>query len=100
MEKESFKESVKFFVSHSLRDATRRKFHYMLAFCSVFVVVLFSLVINTVVEKGPVIFLRLAESYHGEIDGVVTPTGHVEIEGKKHEIFLNYTRYYELYQEK
>lgn len=52
------------------------------------------------VEKGPVIFLRLAESYHGEIDGVVTPSGYVEKDGVIHEIFLNYSRYDELYHEK
>lgn len=100
MEKENVAESMKFFVSHSYRDAARRKGHYALAFCSVFIVVLFSLVINTVVEKGPVIFLRLAEFYHGEMDGVVTPSGFVEKDGTKHEIFLNYSRYDELYHEK
>lgn len=40
----------------------------MLAFCSVFVVVLSTLVINTVIEKGPLIFLSLGEKDQGEID--------------------------------
>ena len=71
----SLRETINFSIRHSLKDIKRRKFHFILAFSSVFLVVLFSLVINTVVEKGPIIFLRLAEGYHGEIDGVVTPAG-------------------------
>lgn len=100
LEEENIKESMKFFADHSIKDAKRRKFHFMLAFCSCFVVVLFSLIINSVIEKGPVIFLRLAESYHGEIDGVITPPGYVKEGDKRHEIFLNYTRYEELYHGK
>ena len=38
-----------FFVKHSFRDVGRRKFHFMLAFCSVFIVVLSTLVVNTVI---------------------------------------------------
>jgi len=35
--------------------------HILLGFFSVFIVVWISLVINTIIDKGPVIFLRLAE---------------------------------------
>lgn len=38
-----------FFVKHSFRDAGRRRFHFLLAFCSVFIVVLSTLVVNTVI---------------------------------------------------
>ena len=48
-----------FFIKHSIRDILRRKCHFCLAFCSVFVVVLSTLVVNTVIEKGPIIFLSL-----------------------------------------
>jgi hypothetical protein len=40
----------------------------------VFIVVLFSLVINTIVARGPIIFLKMAEASNGEIDGVITPS--------------------------
>jgi hypothetical protein len=56
------KESLKFFCKHSYRDTKRRKCHFFLALCSVFIVVLFSLVINTIVAKGPIIFLKMAEA--------------------------------------
>lgn len=61
LEDQSLKSTINFFFKHSLRDIQRRKFHFSLAFCSVFIVVLSSLVINTAVEKGPIIFLKLAE---------------------------------------
>jgi hypothetical protein len=35
-------------------------------------VVWVTLVINTIVDKGPIVFLRLAEGNAGEIDGIVT----------------------------
>lgn len=63
LEEQSLKSSIAFFFKHSLRDIGRRKFHFSLAFCSVFIVVLSTLVINTAVEKGPIIFLRLAEGH-------------------------------------
>ena len=46
-----------FFVKHSLRDVKRRKCHFCLAFCSVFIAVLATVVINTVISQGPLIFL-------------------------------------------
>jgi hypothetical protein len=38
------------------------------------VVVLSALVINTVVDKGPIIFLKLGELDGGEFDGMIHPT--------------------------
>lgn len=69
-----FFESFKFFLKHAYRDTKRRKCHFCLALCSVFIVVLFSLVINTIVARGPIIFLKMAEANQGEIDGYVTPS--------------------------
>ena len=65
----------RFFLKHSWRDVTRRKCHFGLAFCSVFVVVLSTLVVNTVIEKGPIIFLKLAQADTGEFDGYFTQGG-------------------------
>lgn len=67
--------AFKFAVRASLQEIPRRKFTYCLAFTSVFVVVLSSLVINSVIQKGPIVFLSLAEQSRGEIDGFVTPYG-------------------------
>jgi hypothetical protein len=39
----------------------------------VFVVVLATLLINTVIEMGPIIFLKLAEIDAGQIDAIITP---------------------------
>ena len=52
-------ETCRFFFKHSYRDIRRRKFHFCLAFCSVLIVVLSTLVIHTVVDKGPIIFMAL-----------------------------------------
>jgi hypothetical protein len=56
------------FTKYALQDINRNKCHFLLAFCSVFVVVISTLVINTVIEKGPLIFLSLAEKFEGQID--------------------------------
>ena len=66
-ELESYKvhSTLFFFFKHSYRDVGRKKCHFCLSFCSVFIVVWAALVINTVVEMGPVIFLKLAEAEQG-----------------------------------
>ena len=53
-------QAFRFFVKHSYQDVGRRKCHFCLAFCSVLIVVLATLVVNTVVNKGPIIFMKLA----------------------------------------
>lgn len=66
-----------------------------------FIVVLFSLVINTIVARGPIIFLKMAEANNGEIDGVVTPSQTLALgldDDQTGVKFLNYTRVTELYQ--
>jgi hypothetical protein len=57
----STKSTFTFFLKHSYRDVGRKKFHFCLSFCSVFIVVWSALVINTLVDQGPIIFLKLAE---------------------------------------
>ena len=61
-------QKFRFFLKHSFRDALRHKCHFCLAFCSVFIVVLSTLVVSTIVSKGPIVFVSLAEFYTGEMD--------------------------------
>ena len=61
VEEYSILSSIMFFVKHSYRDVWRRKVHFLLSFLSVFIVVWSALVIQTLVQKGPIIFLKLAE---------------------------------------
>ena len=51
----------------------RRKCHFCLAFCTVFIVVLSTLVVKTLISKGPIVFMKLAEEDAGQIDGIITP---------------------------
>jgi len=86
---------MKFFFKHSYRDVGRRQCHFCLSFCSVLIVVWSALVINTLVEKGPVIFLKLAEGDEGQYDGLVYPTrdfGEMSSYANKEGIFVNYTQ--------
>jgi len=66
--------SLGFFMRHSYRDVKRKWVHFCLSFCSVFIVVWSAIVINTLVEKGPIIFLKLAEGQKGQYDGIIYPT--------------------------
>ena len=54
-------QSFRFFMKHSFKDIGRHKCHFCLSFCSVLIVVLSTLVVNTVIAKGPIIFLSLAQ---------------------------------------
>jgi len=38
--------------------------------------VLSSLVVTSVVNKGPVIFLKMSEANHGQIDAYISPIGY------------------------
>ena len=72
----------------------RHPCHFCLAFCATFIVVLAALVVQTVIDQGPVIFLSIAQASTGEIDvtylaknNITTPNvNNVERMG-----FLNYT---------
>ena len=68
---------ARFFVKHAYNDIYRRKFHFVLAFCSVFLVVVSTLVVNQIISKGSIIFLKLGESTHGEIDAFITPSADI-----------------------
>ena len=61
--------SMRFFCKHSCRDMFRHKVQFCLSFCSVFFVVLSVVVVNTIIAKGPLIFLALAESIESSYDG-------------------------------
>ena len=65
LEGQDLRQALMFFARHSYRDIKRKKCHFCLAFCSVFFVVLFTLVINTIVARGPIIFLKLVEDNEG-----------------------------------
>ena len=88
------KSSASFFFKHSYRDVHRKKCHFCLSFCSVFIVVWAALVINTVVKKGPVIFLKLSETDWGQIDGIVYPQDKLDFTSYQNNqgYFINYTR--------
>lgn len=67
-----------FFFKQSCKDIKRNKCQYLLGFSSVFVVVLMTLIINTIVDKGPIIFLRLAEGNVGEIDALIESSKNID----------------------
>lgn len=73
MDSYSVLSTIGFFFKHSYRDIGRKCCHFCLSFCSVLIVVWAALVINTIVEKGPVIFLKLSEAEVGQYDGIVYP---------------------------
>ena len=52
-------QTCRFFFKHAFKDIGRRKCHFCLAFMSVFIVVLATLVIHSVVAKGPIVFMTL-----------------------------------------
>lgn len=78
--------------------------HFMIAFCSVFLVVCSTLIINQIISKGNIIFLKISESTHGEIDAFVTPSADIvgkTIDGIQYEMpaLLNLTAIHEYYAE-
>jgi hypothetical protein len=64
--------SSKFFAKNALSNIQRHKCNFGLAFCATFIVVLSSLVVNSLIDQGPVVFLKLAEQSSGEADAFVT----------------------------
>ena len=62
-----------------------------------------ALIINTIVEKGPIIFLKLAQANEGQFDGVVSPSkgfGGMMSFDNSEGIFMNYTRVMEVVDHK
>ena len=79
----------------------RHKCHFALAFCSVFFIVLSTLVVTSIIAKGPVIFLKLSEDSYGEIDAFIFPLGTIENPYPPYEInFINHTRVMEVVDSK
>ena len=52
---------TKFFCAVNCKDIKRKKCNFCLAFCSVFTVVLSTLIINTIIGFGPILFLGTGE---------------------------------------
>jgi hypothetical protein len=74
LETQNLNQVANYFFIQAYNDIFRRKFHFVLAFCSVFLVVVSTLVVNQIISKGSIIFLKLGESTHGEIDAFITPS--------------------------
>ena len=77
LNKQDISHVAAFFLTFASQEVKRRKFHFLLAFCSVFLVVVSTLVINQIISKGSIIFLKIAEATHGEIDAFVTPSADI-----------------------
>ena len=65
-------QKMRFFIKMSCKDIGRHKCQFCLSFCSVFVVVLSILVVQTIVRLGPIIFMRLSEKHVGEYDAIIS----------------------------
>ena len=92
--------SLRFFVKNACTDIGRHKCQFCLAFCSVFIVVLSVIVVNSVIAKGPLIFLQLAESTEGAFDAVfAVGSGSYQDNGDT-PFSYNYTQITELYGDK
>ena len=94
-------QTCRFFFKHSCRDIGRRKFHFALAFFSVFIVVISTLVIHTVVAKGPIIFMALGQEKSGAFDGYYQPRSAYETQSmnlySQTRDFINFNKVEELY---
>lgn len=91
IKKQSCWSTTKLFARHSFRDLKRHKCHYCLAFCSIFIVVLSSILVASLVDKGPIIFLKMSQDSHGEVDVYVTPNQQTSIWPYSQNRFLNFT---------
>ena len=58
-------QKLRFFVKQSCKDIARHKCQFCLSFCSVFVVVLSVLIVQSITARGPIIFMRLGEKLVG-----------------------------------
>ena len=63
-----------------------------------------TLVINQIISKGSIIFLKIGESSHGEIDAFITPTADIvkeTLDKVEYDMggLLNYTAVNQYYQE-
>lgn len=51
---------IRFFISYSLLDVSRRKLLYFIAFFSVFISILSILLLDVFVKKGSLIFVKMS----------------------------------------
>ena len=93
---------MKFAISHSLKEDSRRKCYYFLCLFACFLVSLVSLVSKSIVTQGSLIFLMLSEKERGEMDIVFTPISNKRIEDNTPPknfyydyAFINYSKFYE-----
>eukprot|EP00347_Sterkiella_histriomuscorum_P021563 403333540 len=82
---------TRFFCRYQWRDLKRHKFHFCLAFCSVLTIVLSTLVVVSIIGKGPVIFMKMAEGNHGQVDAFILPRFEDSTTDLYQSTFLNYT---------
>ncbi|CAI2376394.1 unnamed protein product [Moneuplotes crassus] len=89
-------QQVHFHLENNIHNMYRHKCQFLISTLSIFIVVLVCLIANSVIDKAPVIFLRLAEQNSGEIDAFLlpaSPTRVVDSSSGKKKLFttLNYT---------
>ena len=65
----SSKEKIMFMATYTGHDILRNKCQVILAFCAVTAIFLTCLLTNTLIEKCPLIFLKVAEIESGNHDG-------------------------------
>ena len=83
-----------FFISYSLKDILRKKTMYFVAFLAVFISILSILLIDVVVKKGSLIFVKMSEEL--EIDAQISPHLKMAEQGEYTDFHINYTRVAEL----
>ena len=49
-----------YFVHSAFLEAFRHKCHYFVAVCTVLIIVLSTMIVQTLIDRGPVIFLKMA----------------------------------------
>ncbi len=65
--------NLRFLMSYSLSEISRRKCYFCLCLTSCFIASLVALISNTVLNQGPIIFVMIAQTNEGEIDATITP---------------------------
>ena len=91
---------MKFALSHSIKENSRRKCYYIICLFACFLVSLVSLVSKSIVTQGSLIFLMLSEKERGEMDIVFEPVTSRRKEDNTPPknfyydySFINYTKY-------
>ena len=96
---------MRFVVKHSLKDIKSKKCHYCLAFCSIFLAVITTLVINTILSTGPLIFLQQSQEDLGQYDATFSVISIYDWNDFWHAwngewVYMNYTHIEALYGKK